>query len=149
MHTRIEPTRYFRSLTGLTPSQRIAQIKAQLATERQVARSAGDQFDRDRASRNVKDLEVMLERAETNERLHAERVQQLDADRAAKTEARAKEKQARIEADLRARYDRTMPLPTTDEQWDAVKDSVMHKHRLAQMSDRDGQVKQAAGRYRI
>ncbi len=94
-------------------------------------------------------IEERMERLRANVVSRHEHRSRVHAAEQARTEARQQEEQAAIEADLRRQYDRAMPKPVTDAEWEQVKDAVLHKYRLKQMEQTDALIKQTAQRYRI
>ncbi len=153
MHTRIE-TRAFSpgAIGAVTPQQRIDRIREALTQERAARRTiAHGSLDEDTVSRNIADLEQLLERAEENETIRVAAKQERQAAEDAKTQAHQEREQAELESSLRQQYERAAAAPVTDPQWEKVWPDILHRHRLAEMDARDRQVAKAraSGAYRI
>ncbi len=135
---------------GITPAQRIERLRDALADERTAHRDApAGSYDETVSGQNAAMLEDALDRAETNERLRTERIASIEAERATRMAASQDAQQAALEADLRRRYDLAMAKPVSDAQWEAVRESVLHRHRLKEMDTFDEQVQRQAARYRM
>ncbi len=65
--------------------------------------------------------------------------------------AREAQAAADLEAELRRAYTDAMPGVVTDDAWQLVRESVLHKHRLSQMDafDREVSRARASGAYSI
>ena len=127
---------------------RTERIRNRLKDERAACRSAASDYDRHVAENNVANLEEVLERAEANQAAKEEHRARVAQERADKTTAHQAAEQAKVEAQLRQEYNRALPTPVTDEQWNEVRADVLHQHRLRTMNRTDELVA-ASRRYRI
>lgn len=126
-------------------SYRTIQLRTQLEAAQAKLQTAPDR----KTEIEVERLEELLTAAERNDEARAEHRQRLAQEEAAKTEARQAAEQAAVEAQLRHEYNRALPTPVTDAEWDQVKTDVFHQHRLRQVGRTDELVAATARRYRI
>ena len=146
-HERIEVPKL---LYGLTGQCRLDAITARIAEEREALRTLpAGALGRDIAERNIADLERHKEMTEADVEARTRRRAATEAERTAKREERQQADQAALEARLRGEYDRTLPVPTTDTQWEAVRESVVHRHALREMDALDQTVAAKARAFRI
>lgn len=93
----------------------------------------------------IEDLETRVTRLDRDHKRVVDREQR----REAAASQREQDAAAAEEAELRRQYTAAMPGDVSDAQWDSVRESVLHRHRLSQMDHVDREIAKAARRYAI
>ena len=150
MHTRIETRTFAPGAVGaLTPQQRIDRIREALTQERAARRTiAHGSLDEDTVSRNIVDLEQLLERAEENETIRVAAKQERRAAEDARPRERTAEAAQELARQLMDTYMQASP-GTTDAEAKAALPELLHKHRMRQIGKQEELVAEALSRYRI
>ena len=129
---------------------RTERIRQHLEAARAFHRAAeAGSYDAMIAAKNIVNLETALERAEANEAARTAQKQERRQAETAKAEAKQEQEQAALESELRSRYNLALPRPVTDQEWETVKASVLHRHAMREMERTDHLVAATAQRYRI